>query len=275
LRNVGPVLCLVAMTIMQFGMALSVPIVGSVGPVHASFLRFAIAAALIGAIVLASEPKSLIRSVSGSSIALGTCMAGMGIFFATAIMRMPLALATAIEFLGPLSVAVFAGGRLRHALIAVVALSGVLLALSVHTAFLSLSAIFPACAAAACWAGYILASRRVGNITRGLHGLAVPLLVAAVLSWMASWFERSTGGLGVTSSVSLVVVAVAYPLLPYALEMAALRRISPHRFGILTSGEPVVALGVGLVMLGQSVAPAQVVGILIIVAANLLAVGAM
>jgi inner membrane transporter RhtA len=243
LRNVGPVLCLGAMTIMQFGMALSVSIVSSVGPVHASFLRFAVAAALIVVIVLASEPKSLIKSISGSSIALGVCMAGMGIFFAMAIMRMPLALATAVEFLGPLSVAVLAGGRFRHALIAVVALSGVLLALSVHTASLSPSAIFPACAAAACWAGYILASRRVGSTTRGLHGLAVPLSIAAVLSWAASWFERSTGGLGVASSVSLVAVAVAYPLLPYVLEMAALRRSSSHRFGILTSGEPVVALG--------------------------------
>lgn len=272
MRNIGPVLCLVAMTIMQFGMALSVPIVNSVGPIHASFLRFAIAAAAIGLTVLAAEPKSLLNSVSGSSITLGSCMAGMGIFFATAIVRMPLALATAIEFLGPLSVAVFAGGRLIHALIAALALVGVLLALSVHTALLSLSTIFPACAAAGCWAGYILASRRVGNTTRGVQGLAVPLLVAAVLSWIASWFEHSTGRLDITSSISLVMVAVAYPLLPYALEMAALRRISSHRFGMLTSGEPVVAMGVGLVMLGQSVAPSQIVGILIIVAANLLAV---
>ncbi|MGB8416732.1 EamA family transporter [Paraburkholderia sp.] len=273
MRNFGPMLCLVAMTIMQFGMALSLPIVRRVGPVHASFLRFSVAAGLIVAIVAATKPQSLSKSFSGSSVALGVCMAGMGVFFAMAITRMPLALATAIEFLGPLSVSVLAGGRLKHALIAVVALTGVLLALSVHTVSLCPRAIFPAFAAAACWAGYILASRRVGNNTRGLHGLAVPLSVAAALSWAASWFEPSTGALVATSYVPLVAVAVAYPLLPFALEMAALRRITSHEFGILTSGEPVVALGIGLTTLGQSVVPLQVVGILIIAAANLLAVG--
>lgn len=273
MRNFGPVLCLMAMTIMQFGMAISVPIVSIVGPAHASFVRFGVAGALVCTFVVFTDPKTFVKAFAASSVALGVCMAGMGIFFAMAIIRMPLALATAIEFLGPLSVAVLAGGRMKHALIALVALTGILFALSIHTAPLSVYAILPACAAAACWAGYILASRRVGNATRGIHGLAVPFAVATALSGVASWFERSPGAHGAASYVALIAVAIAYPLLPHALEMAALRRISSHRFGILMSAEPVVASGVGLLTLGQSIAPSQVVGILLIVAANLLAVG--
>jgi len=116
-----------------------------------------------------------------------------------------------------------------------------------------------ALAAAVCWAAYILLTQRVGDQVAGVRGLAVSMVVAGLVATVVagpSTFDKLTGpvllaGLG---------LAVLLPLIPFSLELVALRRISTAAFGTLMSLEPAVAVGVGLVALRQVPGSAVAVG---------------
>jgi inner membrane transporter RhtA len=151
---------------------------------------------------------------------------------------------------------------------------GVLLtseALTVPLADLSGTGILLAATAGVCWAAYILLSGRTGQAFQRLDGLAIALVVSTVVVlpaglaaedlWTAEHVLKGAG------------LALLSSLLPYSLELLALRRLAAHVFGILLSLEPAVAAVAGLVVLGQRLALLQVVGLLLVVLASALVMG--
>ena len=126
-----------------------------------------------------------------------------------------------------------------------------------------------ALAAAACWAAYILLTQRVGDEVAGLRGLAVSMPVAALVATLVGRPGDAAG----TSTLELLVIglglAVLLPVVPFSLELLALRRLTTAAFGTLMSLEPAIALLVGLVALRQVPGAAALVGVAFVVAAGI------
>lgn len=260
-----------SMICIQLGAALAKPTLESFGALGTTWLRLAWAALLL---LLITRPK--IRSFSRgqwlSAATLGAAMAGMTLCYFQAVLRIPLGLATAIEFLGPLGVAAFGMRRAWHALWPALALIGVVLLVRDRSGWtVDLVGAGFALGAAVGWAAYIVLMKRVGQAFHGLDGLTMSLLVAALVA--TPWGLMENGGHIPPSVIAVTIgLAILVPLLPYALEMMALRRMPTRSFGILMSAEPAIGTLVGFVVLGQALSPAQLIGIALVVIASLGAV---
>jgi inner membrane transporter RhtA len=193
--------------------------------------------------------------------------AGLTLLFMAAVARLPLGTASALEFLGPLGVAVVRGGR-RQAVWPVLAAVGVLLLTEPWRGAVDLPGVAYALGAGACWAAYILLTQRVGDEVAGLRGLAVSIPVAAVMATLVvgpATLGRFSGG----TLLMGLGLAVLLPLVPFSLELLALRRLTTAAFGTLMSLEPAVALVVGLVVLHQAPGVWPVAGVVFVVAAGI------
>jgi inner membrane transporter RhtA len=122
--------------------------------------------------------------------------------------------------------------------------------------------------AAACWALYILLTQHVGDEVTGLGGLAISLpvaaLVATVVAGPSTW-DHLTWQLLVVG----IGLALLLPVVPFSLEMMALRRLTTSAFGTLMSLEPAIALTIGFVLLHQVPGIGPVVGVGFVVAAGI------
>jgi inner membrane transporter RhtA len=187
--------------------------------------------------------------------------------FMAAVARLPLGTASALEFLGPLGVAVVRSRGATKVLPAIAAVGVVLLTEPWHGAADVVGIAF-ALAAAASWAAYIVLTQRVGDEVSGIKSLAISLPVAGLIALVVTGPSLQSeltprlllAGLG---------LAVLLPVIPFALEMLALRRLTTTAFGTLMSLEPAIALVVGLVTLDQTPGLVPVVGILFVVAAGI------
>ncbi len=187
-----------------------------------------------------------------------------------AIERLPLGTASALEFLGPLGVAVVRG-RGASRVFPLLALVGVLLLTEPWSGGADLLGVAFALGAAVCWAAYIVLTQRAGDAVAGLSALSLSLVVAALVATVAT---LATEPAAVTRlSVEVLVVgigaAVLLPLVPYVLELLALRRLTTAAFGTMMALEPAIALLVGLVALSQVPSLLAVVGIGFVVAAGI------
>ncbi|MEV4559999.1 EamA family transporter [Kitasatospora sp. NPDC049285] len=277
-RRVGavpaPVLCVVSMLAVQLGVAASKPLFGILGVAGATFLRLAFAA-----VVLLAFTRPKLRGRSPRDLALGGLLgvasAGMTLLFAGAVDRLPMGTAATIEFLGPLAVALVFARRAGHVLWAMLAAAGVaLLTLLGGDGSGGLDPVGLACAfgAAACYAGYILFTDKVGAAFKGFEGLAVSFtigtLVLAPFGAAEAVHGLADSGSPVLLLLAVAAVALLFPVLPYALEMTALRRMSQRVFSVIVSLDPAVSALVGLVVLGQVLGLPQVLGICCVVAAS-------
>jgi inner membrane transporter RhtA len=208
------------------------------------------------------------RPVLLANIALGIVTAGMTMLFMSAVARLPLGTASALEFLGPLGVAVARGGSRRALLWPGLAAVGVLLLTHPWQGSASPAGIACALGAAACWAGYILLTQAVGDEVAGLQGLAVSITVAALVATAVS----GPAVIGVLTPHLLLVgvgLALLVPVIPFGLEMYALRRLTTSAFGTLMCLEPAIAVTVGLVLLGQVPRAWSLAGVAFVIAAGL------
>jgi inner membrane transporter RhtA len=203
-------------------------------------------------------------------VAFGVTLAIMNFAFYQGIARIPLGIAVTIEFLGPLAVAVASSRRLVDLAWVALAGAGVALlsdgwsSLSLHGGHGGTALAGVACAlvAAAGWAAYILLSASTGRRFPGSSGLAIALVIAAVVvTPTAAVGAAGRGGPADQLRLAVLGTGVAAGLLssviPYRLEMEALRRIPARIFGIWMSLEPAIAALVGLLLLGQSLAPRE------------------
>ena len=260
-------LAVTSMLCVQLGMGLSVGLFDRLGPEGTGWLRLVWAGVLMAALGRPWRLR-LPRSAWVACVALGVGIAGLSLLFMAAAARIPLGTASAVEFLGPLAVAVARGhGRHRFTWPAL-ALAGVLLLTRPWAGGADPVGIAFALAAACCWAAYILLAQRVGDEVTGVRGLSVSMPVAALVATVVvgpqSWGR-------VTPDLLLVCLglAVLMPVVPFALEMLALQRLTTAAFGTLMSLEPAIALVVGLLMLGQVPGLAAVAGMACVVAAGI------
>jgi inner membrane transporter RhtA len=260
----GTSMAVTAMLAVQIGVAGSVGLVGSLGPQAAAWLRLAGGGVLLLVLV---RPKwwSFGRAGLIGAVQLGVATAGVTVLFMAAVGRLPLGTASAIEFLGPLGVAVARGGR-HNAWWPVLGAGGVLLLTEPWRGDADLVGVGLALAAALCWAAYIMLTQRVGDALSGLQGLAVSMPVAALAATCTvppSAFGELTvrqTALGLGLGVLLVIA--------YGLEMLALRRLTAAAFGTLMALEPGLALLIGAVALHQIPSPVGVAGMALVVAAG-------
>ncbi|HEV7321454.1 MAG TPA: EamA family transporter [Ensifer sp.] len=261
------VFCLLSMTSVQFGAAFSKPAIQELGAFGATWLRLSWAAAFL--LVLVRPPfLSYTRSQWVSGIALGATMAMMTLCFFAAIERIPLGLAVAIEFLGPLTVAAILGGRGWRLLFPALAAAGVLCLSWDGAAWVAdPRGLLFAFGAAIGWGGYIVLMKHAGQRFKGLEGLAVSLLFAAVFATPFG-FHQAQSGFSAHMLLVTAGLAILVPLLPYALEFLALRRLQPSAFGLLMSLEPAIGAGAGFVILGQALALNQIFGVALVMIAS-------
>jgi inner membrane transporter RhtA len=253
---------------IQVGAALATSTFPAVGAAGAAGWRFALAAVFLGVI---ARPRVSHWTAQRWRIVLafGLAAAANELCLYFALARLPLGMAVTLEFLGPLGLALASARRRSQIGVAALALAGVV-ALTGSTMSSDVVGILLALAAALGWAAYILCSARAGTFERPLDGLAVAVAVAA-LATAPLTIAHSTAATTVATLGSLALVAMLGTVLPYALELAALRRLAAGTVGILFSVEPAIAGVVGLVGLGQHLSPLQAVGIAAVVLAGALA----
>ena len=269
----APLLVLAGVLSVQFGGALAATLVPTIGAGGSVLLRIGFAA-----IVLAAVARPRLRGHSrrawATVVAFGVALAGMNYAFYGALAHLPLGVAVTVEFLGPLVLATVLSRRPLDFLAVAAAAGGVLLvseALTAPLGDLSLVGIGLALAAGVCWAAYILLSGHTGAAFPGLDGLAIAMAVATVVVlpvglgaddlWTTEHLAKGVG------------LALLSSLLPYSLEMLALRRLAASVFGILLSMEPAVAALAGLLILHQRLHPAQVAGLALVVVASAIVTG--
>ncbi|GAA0806988.1 EamA family transporter [Spirilliplanes yamanashiensis] len=261
----GAALAVVAMVCVQLGLALSVTLIDTVGAQGAAWLRLAWAGLLFAAVVR-PRPSRFTRRALLACVALGVVTAGITMLFMAAVARLPLGTASALEFLGPLGVAV-ARGRGGRAGWPLLAGAGVLLLTEPWHGGADPAGVAYALGAAVCWAAYILLTQRVGDEVSGVQGLAVSMPVAALVATAVA--GPSTFPLLTPELLAVGLgLAVLLPAVPFVLELYALRRLTAAAFGTLMSLEPAIALVVGLVALRQVPGWAAVAGIACVVAAG-------
>ncbi|MBV2364721.1 DMT family transporter [Streptomonospora nanhaiensis] len=223
-----------------------------------------------GLVLLAlARPSLRGRSRSDWLVAagFGVSLGVMNFAIYQAFARIPMGIAVTIEFLGPLAVAV-AGSRRRVDLVWVaLAGTGVLL-LGRSDGAVSPAGVLFALLAGAMWAAYILLSAATGRRFSGMSGLAVAGVVAAVLVAPAGIAEGGTALLDPGMLLLGLAIGLLSSVVPYTLELQALRRMPPRVFGILMSLEPAVAALVGMVLLGQWLSGWQWLAIGCVVAAS-------
>src|SRR6201995_3035025 len=167
----GTLMAVGSMTLVQRGLALSVPLFSQVGALGAVWMRLAWAAVIL-VVVVRPRPWRCRRPVLLATVALGTVTAGVTMLFMASIARLPLGTASALEFLGPLAVAVVRGRR-GTIWWPVIAAIGVLLVPEPWRGGADLAGVGLALGAAVCWAAYILLTQRVGDEVSGFQGLAI------------------------------------------------------------------------------------------------------
>jgi len=262
----GVVMAAGSMSCVQLGLALSAHLLNQLGPLGIAGLRLAWAGVLL-LILVRPRPRDFTGRDLLACTALGVVTAGLMMLFMLAISRIPLGTASALEFLGPLTVSVLrpGGGRRRWAVMAAI---GVVLLTRPWTGGIDPAGLGFALGAAASWAAYILLTQHVGDRVTGLSGLAVSIPVAGIVALLAA---GSSVLHAVTWPLLAVMLALAalHPMLPFSLELLALRRLTAGAFGTLMSLEPAIALLAGLLVLGQIPGAAAAAGILFVVIAGI------
>jgi inner membrane transporter RhtA len=258
-------------TSLQVGAACAAQLFPRIGSNGATLLRLAVAAAVL---VVATRPAvhRWTRRQWGAVAAFGLSLAAMNGSFYESIARIPLGTAVTIEFLGPLALAAVLSRRLRD--LTWVGLAGLGVALLGLTGSSGPSGpldgvgVLFALVAAVFWAVYILASRRVGAAVPGQGGLAGALVVAALVLLPLG----APGALTAVRDPQLLLLAAGTGILasviPYTLELSALRRLPTPVFGVLLSLEPAIAATAGWLLLSQRLGGWEALAIGVVVLAS-------
>ena len=262
----GTVMAFAAMCCVQLGLAASVGLTGRLSAEGVGWLRLAWAAVIIVAVARPWKAGFAGRTVLLCAV-LGVATAGMTLCFMLAVERIALGTASALEFLGPLSVAVVQGrGAARWW--ALVAAAGVVCLTEPWHSTTDPAGVLFALGAAACWAVYVLLTQRAGDAVSGINALAISLPAAAVAATLVvgpatiarlDWQLLALG----------FALALLLPVVPFSLELLALRRLTTAAFGTLMCLEPAIALLVGLAVLGQVPSPSALAGIALVIAAGI------
>lgn len=259
------VLVLLGTISAQLGSALATHLFSAVGSFGAVALRLFFASMVL---MLFWRPSlRLDRRAWIAVLVYGLVLGMMNLCFYQSLARIPLGIAVTTEFLGPLAVALAGSRRWLDALWALLAGGGVIL-LTEGGGAVDLVGVLFALAAGTCWGLYILAGAALGRHTAEGDGLALGMAVAALITVP---FGVANSGTALVRPWVLVMglgVALLSSVIPYSLDLEALRKIPPRVFGILMSLEPAVAALIGLVVLQESLGWSQWLAVLCVVVAS-------
>ncbi|MFF3782642.1 DMT family transporter [Streptomyces sp. NPDC001933] len=256
---------------VQFGSAVAVLLMPRAGALGVVTLRLAVAAIVL-MVVCRPKLRGHSRADWGTVLTFGLAMGGMNTLFYQAADRIPLGAAVTLEVLGPLALSVFASRRLINVVWAGLALGGVVLLSGGGLDRLDPVGAAYALGAGAMWAAYIVFSARTGRRFPQADGLALAMVVAAVLSLPLGIME-SGSKLLVPSTIGLgAAVALLSSVLPYTLELMALRRLPAPTFAILMSLEPAIAATAGFLILDQALTTTDALAIALVIGASMGAV---
>ncbi len=260
-------LVLTGIVSVQVGAAVAKGLFGRVDPTAIVWLRL-----MTSAIVLLTMARprleGRVRADWLVAVGFGLSLVTMNWAIYQSFSRIPLGLAVAIEFLGPLTLAVLGSRRRRDLLWVALAGGGVAL-LGLEPGAVTWAGVAFALVAGAGWATYILLSARTGARWPGLEGLAVASLVGTVL---ITPYAVVVGGRDLLDPGILAIgalVGVLSSVVPYSLELIALRSIKPAVFSILMSLEPAAAALAAVVILQEFLTPLQVGAIACVVSASI------
>jgi inner membrane transporter RhtA len=254
-----------SMSCVQLGLAVSVHLLGQLGALGVASLRLGWAGVLLLVLV---RPRP--RHFAGADLlacgALGVVTAGLTLLFMLAIARIPLGAASALEFLGPLTVSMYGPGGGRKVWTVLAGIGVVLLTQPWHGGVNPAGVAF-ALAAGVCWGTYILLTQHVGDRVTGLSGLAVSMSVAGIVAVLIAG-PTELSRVAWPLLAGMLALAVLHPVLPFTLELLALRRLTATAFGTFMSLEPAIALLTGLLVLRQVPGMASAAGVVFVIIAG-------
>ncbi|MGO1960920.1 MAG: EamA family transporter [Yaniella sp.] len=267
----GVIMVMVATFSLPVGAALATSLFHYGGAWGVSALRLGLASVML-LLFVRPTPWRWTGAAWRNVALFGISLAGMNGFFYAAIERIPLGVTVAIQFVGPLALAVILSTNRRDLIwIGAAGLGLILLGLESMTGSVGfdLVGILFAALAGVSWALYILFSARVGRSLPGLQGLPVAALIAAIV--LLSVGFSGVVELVFTPEIYWLMLTVAFisTVVPTSLELAALRRLPRHTFSILLSLEPVFAALIGWVLLDQSFGILRGLAMMLIIGATL------
>jgi inner membrane transporter RhtA len=251
---------------VQLGAAVAKLLFGEIPPTGMVWLRLVTSAVVLG---LLARPvwRGRTRGDWAVAVGFGITLGVMNWSIYQAFARIPLGVAVTIEFVGPLAIAVLGSRRPRDLVWVALAGTGVLL-LGLQPGEVTLVGAGFALLAGAAWAAYILLSARTGARWPGLDGLAVASIVATVLLAPAAVASAGTALLDPRILAIGAAVGLLSSVIPYSVEMMALRRLRPAVFSILMSLEPAAAALVAIIVLQEFLTPAQWLAMACVVVAS-------
>ena len=256
-----------AIVSVQAGAALAKGLFPALGPIGTVGLRVVLSAIMLMAVFrpgLRALSSAQWRAVIPYGLILGT----MNIVFYLSLSRIPLGVAVAVEFVGPLAVAVFGSRRAVDIAWVVVAAAGIALITPWSGGGTDPLGVALALAAGVCWAAYILLGGRVSRIMPGGASVATGMLIASCVALPAAFATDGFARLTLPLFLAGVGVALLSSAIPYTLEMVALKRLPARTFGILMSLEPAVAALLGVVVLHELLSFRQWLAVALIIGAS-------
>ncbi|HEO9143733.1 MULTISPECIES: threonine/homoserine exporter RhtA [Enterobacter] len=260
---------LIAMLSIQSGASLAKSLFPLVGAPGVTALRIVLGTAIL---VVIFKPWRL-RFKKEQRLPLlfyGLSLGAMNYLFYLSIQTIPLGIAVALEFTGPLAVALFSSRRPVDFIWVVLAVLGLwfLLPLGQNVSEIDLTGAALALGAGACWAIYILTGQRAGE-EHGPATVALGSLIAAIV-FVPIGMAQATESIWQWSVMPIgLAVAILSTALPYSLEMIALTRLPTRIFGTLMSMEPALAAISGMVFLGETLTLTQTLALCSIIAASM------
>lgn len=251
----------------QLGAAVAVPLMVAQGSFGISALRLAFAA-IFSLVLVRPNFRGFTRRQWRGAAALGVVMAAMTLCYFMAVTEIPVGPAITIDYLGPLGVAILSLKGWPRVILPILAAGGVTaMSYSGHGWLFAPAGILFSLAAAAGWAGYIVLMRHIGQLFSDQDGLCLSFTTAAIVALPAA-FLLEPAGHWLAHLPAIAGLALLFPLIPFGLELVALRRMEMGTFSILMSLEPAIGALLGFLLLDQTLSPRQMAGIFAVMAAS-------
>lgn len=263
----APVGLIAGIFTLQIGAAIARQHFETVGPLGATLLRLVLSAVML-LLLLRPRPWTWARARWIPALVLGIALGGMNQLIYLAIDRVPVGVAVTVEYLGPLILSLVHIRRMQESIWSLCALGGVVLLGVQAMTSLDLLGVLFAAVGGCCWVAYILAGARLGQVAADAGSLAVSMVIGALLA-VPLGIGGATKAFAEPSLLGIfALVAVLSSVLPYLIEMWALRSIAPRVFSVIQSFGPAAGAIAGLLILGERLRWQEVAALLLVTIAS-------